>query len=83
MFNGIDEGSWHGTLYKILGRTFIGGCNSSIVHEIKNEEIKVLDISRGDTMLWHQKLGDIGEKGLQSLQVKDMVEGMPNCKSYF
>ena len=29
-------------------------------------------------MLWHQRLGHIGEKGLQSLQGKGMVEGMSN-----
>ena len=34
-------------------------------------------------MLWHQRLGHIGEKGLQSLQGKGMVEGMSNCNSDF
>ena len=34
-------------------------------------------------MLWHQRLGHIGEKGLQSLQGKGVVEGMSNCNSYF
>ena len=29
-------------------------------------------------MLWHKRLGHTGEKGLQSLQGKGMVEGMPN-----
>ena len=29
-------------------------------------------------MLWHQRLGHIGDKGLQSLQGKGMVEGMSN-----
>ena len=32
-------------------------------------------------MLWHQRLGHIGEKGLQSLQGKGMVAGMSNCNS--
>ena len=30
-------------------------------------------------MLWHQRLEHIGEKGIQSLQGKGMVEGMSNC----
>jgi hypothetical protein len=29
-------------------------------------------------MLWHQILGHIGEKGIQLLHSKEMVEGMPN-----
>ena len=34
-------------------------------------------------MVCHQRLGHIGEKGLQSLQGKGMVEGMYNCNSNF
>ena len=34
-------------------------------------------------MLWHERLGHIGEKGLQSLQGKSMVEGMSKCNSDF
>lgn len=49
-------GVWCGTLYKMLGRYVIDGCNNSIVPESKNEERKVLDISGGDIMLWHQRL---------------------------
>ena len=71
------------TFYKSLGRTIIDGCNNSIVPDSKNEESKVHDVSGGDTMLWHQRLGHIGEKALQSLQGKGMVEGMSNCNSYF
>ena len=33
--------------------------------------------------MWHQRLGHIGEKGLQSLQGKGTVEGMSNCNSNF
>ena len=77
------RGVQYGALYKLLGRTVIDGCNNTIVLESKNEEIKVPDVSRGDTMLWNQRLGHIGEKDLQSLQGKGMVEGMPNCNSDF
>ena len=70
-------------MYKFLGRIVIYGCNNTIFFESKNEESKVLDISGGDTMLWHQRQGHIGEKGLQSLQGKGMVEGMSNCNLDF
>ena len=72
-----------GTLYKLLGRTVIDGCNNFIVPESKYEESKVPNVSGGDTMSWYQRLGHIGEKGLQSLQGKGMVEGMYNYKLDF
>ena len=59
------RGVQYGTFYKLLGRTVIYGSNNTIVLESKDEERKFLDISRGDTILWHQRLGHIGEKGLQ------------------
>ena len=34
-------------------------------------------------MLWHQRLGHIGEKGLQILHRNAMVEGMSNFSLYF
>ena len=67
----------------MLRRTIIDGCNISIVPKNKEEESKSLDISRSGTMMWHQRLGHIGEKGLQSVQGKGMVEGMSNCNSNF
>ena len=72
-----------GTLYKLLERTVIDGCNNSNIPENKDEEIKVRNISREDTMLWHQILGHIGEKCLQSLQGKGMIKGLSNCNSDF
>ena len=66
-----------------MGKFVIDGCNKSIVPESKDEESKVLNIFGGDALMWHQILGHIGEKGLQSLQGKVMVEGMSNCNSNF
>ena len=34
-------------------------------------------------MLWHQRLANIGEKGIQALQGKGMVEGMTYCSLEF
>eukprot|EP00253_Pinus_taeda_P029934 PITA_29934 len=64
-----------GTLYKLQGSTIVNGCNSSMVPENGAENLVV---SGEKTMLWHQRLGHIGEKGLRILHGKGMVEGMSN-----
>ena len=72
------KGVQFGTLYKMEGNTIHDGCNSSIVLDIGIEEERTPTVSREKVMLWHQILGHIGEKGLQLLHGKDMVEGMSN-----
>ena len=52
------------TLYKVLGRTIIDECNSYVVLEEGGKDDITLTASRGKTMLWHQKLGHLREKGL-------------------
>ena len=42
-----------------------------------------LTTSGGKMMLWHQRLGHIGEKGLRALQGKGMVESMTDCSLDF
>ena len=64
-----------GTLYKLQDSTVVDGCNSSMVLESGAENIVV---SGENTMLWHQRLGHIGEKGLRILHGKGMVEVMSN-----
>ena len=64
-----------GTLYKLQGSTVIDGSNSSMVHE---SGVENLVVSEQNTMLWHQRLRHIGEKGLRILHGKGMVEGMNN-----
>jgi transposase InsO family protein len=68
-----------GTLYKLLGGTYTNGCNSSVVLKQTNKEDKTNTVLGNKTMLWHQRLGHIGEKGLRTLHGKGMVEGMSNC----
>ena len=46
-------------------------------------EQKNLVVSREKTMLWHQRVGNIGEKGLQILHGKGVVEGMSNSSLDF
>jgi hypothetical protein len=53
-----------GTLYKVKGITISDGCNSSIIPDIGVEEERNPTVSREKVMLWHQRLGHIGEKGL-------------------
>jgi hypothetical protein len=72
------KGVWFGTLYKIQGINISDGYNSSIVLDIGFEEERTPIISGEKVMLWHQRLGHIGEKGLQLLNNKGMVEGMSN-----
>jgi hypothetical protein len=71
------------TLYKLQGSTISDGCNSSIVPDIVFEEERTPTISREKVMLSHQRLGHIGEKGIQLLHGKGMVEGMSNCSLDF
>jgi hypothetical protein len=74
----LMRGVRFGTLYKLLGSTISDGCNSSIVPDIEFEEERTPTVSREKVMLWHQRLGHIGEKGLRLLHGKGMVEGMSN-----
>jgi hypothetical protein len=43
-------GVWCGTLYNLLGSTYIDGCNSSIVVEQKNKEDMIHTIPGKKTM---------------------------------
>ena len=69
-----------GALYKLQGSTVIAGCNSSVVLK---SGVESLTVSRENTMLWHQRLGHIGEKDLQILHGNGMVEGMSNSSLDF
>jgi hypothetical protein len=71
-----------GTMYKLLGSN-TNGCNSSVVLEQTNKEDKTNIVPEKKTMMWHQRLGHIGEKDLRTLHGKGMVEGMSNCTLNF
>jgi len=45
--------------------------------------VENLVVSGEKTMLWHQRLGDIGQKCLQIRHGKGMVEGMSNSSLNF
>jgi hypothetical protein len=67
-----------GTLFKLLGSIISDGCNNSIFLDI-GVEVKNPRVSGEKTMLWHQRLGHIREKGIRVLHIKGMVESMANC----
>ena len=75
----LMRGVWYGTMYKLLRSTIINECNSFVVLEEGGKDDRTLTTSRGKIILWHQRLGHIGEKGLQEIQGKGMVEGMADC----
>ena len=76
----LMQGFWIGTVYKLQKNTTIDGCNSSVVPK---SGAKSLAVFGENTMLWHQRLGHIREKGLQILHRDCMVEGMSNCSVDF
>ena len=67
-------------MYKLQGSTVIDGCNSYVVLESGEENLMVFG---ENTMLWHQRSGHIGEKGLRILHVNGMVEDMYVCSLDF
>jgi hypothetical protein len=75
----LMRGVWIGTLYKLLGNVDLTGCNNIVVLEV---DLTVTDstVPRlvDQTMLWHHRMGHIGEKGLRSMHIKGMVNGFPN-----
>eukprot|EP00253_Pinus_taeda_P004563 PITA_04563 len=76
----LMQGVRIGTLCKLQGSIVVDECNSSMVPENGAENLVV---SREKTMLWHQRLGHIGEKGLRILHGKGMVEGISNSSLDF
>ena len=76
----LMQGVLIGTLYKLQCSTVIDGCNSFVVPK---SGAKNLVVSGEKTMLWHQRLGNIGEKGLRILHGKSMVKGMSNSSLDF
>ena len=69
-----------GTLYKLLGRTDNNSFHQVVDPNLTNEILSCIDDS---TMLWHQRLGHIDEKGLRAIHNKGIVDGLPNCSFEF
>jgi hypothetical protein len=84
----LMKGVQIGTVYKMLGNVDSTRCNNIISSEINLTltqldqtwaELLQTDSIRHDkvdlTMLWHERMGPIGEKGLRAMHNKGMVEG--------
>ena len=63
---------WIGTMYKLLGRAYIDGCANTTYHEFEIISSCLFNSS----MLWHQWIGYIDDKGLHSMHNKGMVKGL-------
>jgi hypothetical protein len=59
-----------GNMYKLLGSSYTNGCNNFVVLEKRNEGDKTNTVPEKKTVLWHQRLGHIGEKGLRHYMAK-------------
>ena len=57
----LMQGVRIGALYKLQSSTIVDGYNSSVVPESGAENLVVFGEK---TMLWHQRLGNIGENNL-------------------
>jgi hypothetical protein len=57
-------------IYKLLGRTVVGGIAS-----VESE----LDY----IVLWHMRLGHMGEQGMLELHKKNLLKGVKTCKLEF
>jgi len=55
-----------GELYKLLGSNVIDGCNNYV---LPKSGAKYVVVSRENTMLWHQRFGNIREKALKYFMV--------------
>jgi hypothetical protein len=55
---------------------------STQIDSIRDKLVQINSIRHDEidpTNLWHERMGHIGEKGLQAMQRKGMVEGFPKC----
>jgi hypothetical protein len=76
----LMKGVWIGTLYKLLGNIDSTGCKNSVAPEVEFDLTKSTRHDKVDpTMLWHERMGYIGEKGLLAMHNKGMVKGFPEC----
>ena len=86
----LMKGVQIGTLYKLLGNVDQTRCNNIIVPKVDLNSTR-LDSTWAESiqtnltshhkfnlaMLWHERMGHIGEKGLRAMHNKGMVEEFP------
>ena len=68
----LIQGIKIGTLYKLLGKT-----NGSSYNQVVDPKTnKILSCVANSTMVWHQQLGHISEKGWHAMHSKGMVKSL-------
>jgi hypothetical protein len=74
-----------GTLYKLLGSVDSTRCKNIVVLEVDSNRVESIQTDLENhhkvnpTMLWHERMGHIGGKGLRAMHNKGMVEDFPEC----
>jgi hypothetical protein len=59
-----------GSIYKLLGTIVVGGA-------------KVVQSELNNTVLWHMRLGHIGEREMMKLHKKSLLKGFKTCELDF
>lgn len=67
------KGKKIGNLYKLLGNTVTGGAAASTSAEPDSD----------DTVLWHMRLGHLGERSMFELHKRNLLKGVKSCKLGF
>jgi hypothetical protein len=69
----IMKGKKIGNLYKLPGDTITGGAAVSTLAEPNND----------NTVLWHMRLGHLGERSMFKLHKSNLLKGVKSCKLDF
>jgi len=79
----LTRGVHIGTLYKLEASTVSARYNNFVIGEDSSEIKRTPSSPIEKTMLWHQRMGHIGDKGLRVMKSKGMLEGISNCSLDF
>lgn len=60
-----------GNIYRLVGNTVVGGAAATTVEDAD------------DTLLWHMRLGHMGERGMLELHKRKLLKGVKSCKLDF
>ena len=59
-----------GNIYKLLDTTIVGG-------------VATIESESNSTVLWHMRLGHMGERGMMELHKRNLLKGIKTCKFDF
>ena len=59
-----------GNIYELLGGTLVGG-------------VATAEFESDSTVLWHMRLGHMGEHGMMKLHKRNLLKGIKTCKLDF